>query len=238
MPKRCEVAETIPVQLLPGSPGYGGDSPNALALDAAGTTLYVANGLDNAVAVVALGHAARAAAPEAGPASELRGFIPTEAYPGGLALSGRSLFVANLEGEGARVSTADIKEAGGELEPLTRAAPPAYNSHHQLATVSLIALPNAAQLARYSARVRQAKLAFRKELAGQLPRAEASRRCRCRRVWASPRCSGTCSTSSRKTGLTTRCSATCRRGGREVAVRVRRQRNAQPAPAGPRVFAA
>ena len=163
-----QVAETIPVQLLPGPPGYGGDSPNALALSADGTTLYVANGLDNAVAVVALGGAAaRAGAPGT---SELRGFIPTEAYPGGLALGAGALFVTNLEGEGARVSTTDIERGGGALEPLLHPAAPAFNSHHQLATVSLIQLPNAAQLTRYSARVRELAFAFRQELAAQLPR--------------------------------------------------------------------
>ncbi|NML64350.1 bifunctional YncE family protein/alkaline phosphatase family protein [Hymenobacter sp. RP-2-7] len=162
------VRETIAVQLLPGPPGYGGDSPNALALSADGRTLYVANGLDNAVAVVALGPAAtRAGAP--GP-SQLRGFIPTEAYPGGLALGAHSLFVANLEGEGARVDTRAIAREGGQLEAPLPSAPAAYNSHHQRATVSLIALPTAAQLARYTTRVRELSFAFRKELAQQLPR--------------------------------------------------------------------
>ncbi|MGI4871774.1 MAG: bifunctional YncE family protein/alkaline phosphatase family protein [Janthinobacterium lividum] len=162
------VRETIAVKLLPGPPGYGGDSPNGLALSADGTTLYVANGLDNAVAVVALGQAAaRAGAPGA---SQLRGFIPTEAYPAGLALGAHELFVANLEGEGARVSTADMRAESRELEPLVQRGPAAYNSHHQLATVSLIALPTAGQLDRYTTRVRQLSFAFRKELAQQLPR--------------------------------------------------------------------
>ena len=166
--KALRVVETIGVQLLPGPPGYGGDSPNALAISPDGTTLYVANGLDNAVAVVALGQAAaHAGAPGA---SQLRGFIPTEAYPGGLALAGQSLFVANLEGEGARVSTRDMAREGSELEPMFKTAPPAYNSHHQRATVSLIALPGAGQLARYTTRVRALNFEFRKELARRLPR--------------------------------------------------------------------
>jgi len=162
------VRETISVQLLPGPPGYGGDSPNALALDAAGTTLYVANGLDNAVAVVQLGQAAaHAGAPGA---SQVRGFIPTEAYPSGLALGPSTLFVANLEGEGAHVSTQDIRAEGNEPEAALRGGPPAYNAHHQRATVSLIALPTARQLGQYTTQVRQLNFAFRKELAQQLPR--------------------------------------------------------------------
>ncbi|MGI4969006.1 MAG: bifunctional YncE family protein/alkaline phosphatase family protein [Janthinobacterium lividum] len=162
------VRETIAVQLLPGPPGYGGDSPNALAINAAGTTLYVANGLDNAVAVVQLGQAATSAG--APGASQLLGFIPTEAYPGGLALSEHMLFVANLEGEGARVSTRAIAQEGGELEAHLQAAPAAFNAHHQRATVSLIPLPNASQLVRYTARVRDLSFAFRKDLAQRLPR--------------------------------------------------------------------
>ena len=166
--KALRVQETIAVRLLPGPPGYGGDSPNALALSADGTTLYVANGLDNAVAVVALGAvAARAGVPGA---SQLRGFIPTEAYPGGLALGAHALFVANLEGEGSRVSTTDLLHEGGALEPLLHPAAPAFNSHHQRATVSLIPLPTAAQLTRYSARVRELAFAFRQELAQRRPR--------------------------------------------------------------------
>ncbi|WP_217278627.1 hypothetical protein [Hymenobacter sp. BRD67] len=78
--------------------------------------------------------------------------------------------MANLEGEGARVSTTDLLQAGGALEPLLHPAAPAFNSHHQRATVSLIALPNAAQLARYTARVCELAFAFRKELAQRLPR--------------------------------------------------------------------
>ncbi|QKG58455.1 bifunctional YncE family protein/alkaline phosphatase family protein [Hymenobacter sp. BRD128] len=162
------VSERLAVQLLPGPQRFGGDSPNALALDPAGTTLYVANGLDNAVAVVRLGRAA-ARAGAAGP-SQVLGFIPTEAYPGGLALGAHQLFVTNLEGEGARVSARDIQQAGGELEAVARRAPAAYNSHHQLATVSLVALPTAAQLARYSEQVERLNFSFRREIARRLPR--------------------------------------------------------------------
>ncbi len=162
------VSERIPVRLMPGQQGFGGDTPNALAINAAGTTLYVANGLDNAVAVVQLGQAA-AYAGAAGP-SQLQGFIPTEAYPGGLALGAHALFVTNLEGEGARVSAQDIVKAGGEVEDVARRGPAAYNAHHQLATVSLIPLPTAPQLARYSEQVERLNLTFRREIARRLPR--------------------------------------------------------------------
>ena len=161
------VSERISVQLQPGPQSFGGDTPNALAISPDGTTLYVANGLDNAVAVVRLGQAAHAGA--VGP-SQVQGFIPTEAYPGGLALGAHQLFVTNLEGEGARVSAQTIQQAGGELEAVARRVPAAYNSHHQQATVSLVALPTAPQLARYSEQVERLNLTFRREIARRLPR--------------------------------------------------------------------
>ena len=169
--RELRVSETIPVHLLAeaaDTAAFVGDSPNALALDAAGTTLYVANGLDNAVAVVALGQvSAPAGAP--GP-SRIQGFIPTEAYPAGLALGRNTLFVTNLEGEGARVSSDDIRVAGGTVDELLGINFPAYNSHHQRATVSMIPLPTAAQLVQQTAAVRLLNFSFRKALARQQPR--------------------------------------------------------------------
>ncbi|WP_310391941.1 bifunctional YncE family protein/alkaline phosphatase family protein [Hymenobacter sp.] len=165
---RRQVSEDIGVQLTPGPQGFGGDTPNALAISADGTTLYVANGLDNAVAVVALGRAAGGAG-AAGP-SRVQGFIPTEAYPGGLALGARTLFVSNLEGEGARTSSQDIRRAGGTLDELPGGGATVYNSHRQRATVSLIPLPTAAQLAEHTARVRRLNLSFRQALARLRPR--------------------------------------------------------------------
>ena len=50
-----KVTDSINVGLFSGVITYYGSSPNALQPDAAGTTLYVANGLDNAVCVVKLG---------------------------------------------------------------------------------------------------------------------------------------------------------------------------------------
>ena len=118
-----KVKESIPVKLMAGKEGFIGDSPNALAISDDGTTLYVANGLDNAVAVVKLGQNASA---NGKGNSEIKGFIPTEAYPGGLVLDGNTLFVTNLEGEGSNISSKEFK---------TTVVPPnitAYNSHHEM----------------------------------------------------------------------------------------------------------
>ncbi|MDR3695926.1 alkaline phosphatase family protein [Mucilaginibacter sp.] len=156
-----QVVENIPVRLIPGQKGYIGDSPNALAISEGGTTLYVANGLDNAVAVIKLG--ARSSAKGSGKTA-VKGFIPTEAYPGGLLVDGNTLFVTNLEGEGSRVSTKEFKAKDVPAD-IT-----AYNSHHELATISIIPIPGQQQLKQYTDRVKALNLTFREEIAQLVPR--------------------------------------------------------------------
>jgi YVTN family beta-propeller protein len=140
-----QVTQTISVRLNAALNPFVGDAPNALAIDAKGTTLYVANGMDNAVAVVSL---------ISTPA--VKGFIPTEAYPAGLALTKDNLYVCNLEGEGARIKE---KEA--------------YNTHHQSATVSIIPIPKEAELPALTKRVEDANMQFRTKLSQLLPRPDA-----------------------------------------------------------------
>jgi len=145
-----EVVDSISVRLNAEENHYIGDSPNALAVSEDGNTLYVSNGMDNAVAIINIGNIS--SSPGAGNAL-IKGFIPTEAYPAGLVLNGNSLFVANLEGEGARV--ADNKS---------------YNAHHQQATISVINLPSQNELDAYTKRVIQANLLFRTKITELLPR--------------------------------------------------------------------
>ena len=158
----------ISVQINPGEKGFIGDTPNALVLSDDGTHLYVANGMDNAIAVVKLG--ANAAQKSTGKNS-IEGFIPTEAYPSGLALAGNKLIVTNLEGEGARVNSKEIRK---ESNAIDREVPDvdggSYNSHHQKATISVIDLPDAAQLKAYTKKVKELSLDFRTELARLSPR--------------------------------------------------------------------
>ncbi|WP_254070770.1 bifunctional YncE family protein/alkaline phosphatase family protein [Pedobacter sp. L105] len=165
--KSLKNMESIGVKLNPGRQSYIGDTPNALAINPEGTQLYVANGLDNAVAVVSLG--AKSASKGTGNRSKVKGFIPTEAYPGGLAIDGNLLFVTNLEGEGARVSTREISKSGigGELPDENAKA---YNSHHQKATVSIIPIPEPELLSTYTQKVKDLNLSFRQEIARLLPR--------------------------------------------------------------------
>jgi len=139
-----------------------GDTPNALAINKAGNTLYVANGLDNALAVIKLGEKASKSGIGS---SRISGFIPTEAYPAGIALDEGVLYVSNLEGEGARVSSKDV--AGDEK----RNEKGAYNSHRQRATLSIIPLPtDVTTLANYTQRVKDQNLSFRAEIARLIPR--------------------------------------------------------------------
>ena len=160
-----QVTDSIAVGLFGRDNPYIGSTPNALALDSAGTTLYVANGLDNALAVVSLAKDTTVAGSgNRQPAGVVRGYIPTQAYPGGILCLGKDLYVANIEGTGARIATS--VEMGRTLKPDQKA----FTAHRQLATVSIIPVPTDAVLAGYTERVRKASLQFRTALADQLPR--------------------------------------------------------------------
>ncbi|MFS2185156.1 bifunctional YncE family protein/alkaline phosphatase family protein [Mucilaginibacter sp. Mucisp84] len=157
----------IDVKLNSGKKSYIGDTPNALAINADGTILYVANGLDNAVAMVKLG--SKTSLKGTG-TNEVKGFIPTEAYPGGLAVDGNNLFVTNLEGEGSRVSADEIGKSNLKGDLPSGADVTAYNSHHSKATVSMIAIPDDALLKKYTQKVQNLNLSFRQQIAQLLPR--------------------------------------------------------------------
>jgi len=132
-----EVVETVacrPEAKLP----FGSGS-NAVALSPDGGTLYVANGTNNCVAVIRLGSKACETADSGRPAaSTLLGLIPTGWYPGAILVSpdGKKLYVANVKGHGSLASTkADEK---------------GRNSHEHLGSVSIIDVPDAKQLAKYT----------------------------------------------------------------------------------------
>jgi YVTN family beta-propeller protein len=112
------VIETIPVNWHAGD--LFGASPNALAFDRSGRTLFVCNGTQNAVAVVAFKPGS----------SKLRGLIPTGWFPGAVVHDPRrrSLWIANIKGIGS-----GKRYAPGE--------PVKYNSHQYFGTLSLIPVP-------------------------------------------------------------------------------------------------
>jgi YVTN family beta-propeller protein len=154
------VSETISVRLGDEDNPYWGDSPNGLGILDNGKTLFVANGMDNAVAVVDLGKLSSSTSEEG--QSKTTGFIPTGAYPGAVCIYSNLLFVSNIEAEGAR--TPFILEGSEKV---------AYNSHHMRASVSIIPIPNKKQLARHTKKVEETNQFFRIALSKELPREDA-----------------------------------------------------------------
>ncbi|WP_300599929.1 bifunctional YncE family protein/alkaline phosphatase family protein [Niabella sp.] len=157
------VAATISVK-IDAATGFIGDSPNALDISPDGRILYVANGMDNALAVVQLG---ADACSKGNGRSFVKGFIPTEAYPGGVRVIGNLLVVTNLEGEGPRISSKELSNPGREATAYSK---PAYNSHYAKATLSFIPVPENQQLQRYTVDVKKLMLLFRTELSRLSPR--------------------------------------------------------------------
>ncbi len=156
--KNDKVVEQIEVRAGAELHSFMGSSPNGLALSGDGTVLYVANGMDNAVAVVELGK--KAAENGVGEKSIVTGFIPTGAYPGAVCnVNDKVLFVANIEAEGARIPFIDNKT--GVIS---------YNTHHMMASVSIIPVPNKKRLKKYSKQVVKSNMLFRTDLANELPR--------------------------------------------------------------------
>ncbi|MEZ0484662.1 bifunctional YncE family protein/alkaline phosphatase family protein [Fibrella aquatica] len=165
-----QVTDSIAVGLFGTNNPYIGSTPNALALDSAGTTLYVANGHDNAIAVVDLATTAGTGQVRG---TSVRGYVPTQAYPGGVLLLDNTLYVTNLEAVGAR-SLTPAESGGGSRSG--QPEEPAYNSHRQLASVSIIPLPDQKTLTGYTERVRKLSMQFRLALAEKLPRPDAKPR--------------------------------------------------------------
>ncbi|MBB3186926.1 YncE family protein [Microbacter margulisiae] len=140
------VVETIPVRLQSNINDYFGDSPNGLAVSAGGHKLYVAVGMDNAIAIISLGK--KSCSGGTLNKSVVDGFIPTGYYPSSINIKSgkikdrKELFVTNIE-------------ADGPNRPfyLLKGEPAVYNTHHMLASISIIDMPGKAQLARYTRQV-------------------------------------------------------------------------------------
>jgi DNA-binding beta-propeller fold protein YncE len=161
--RRGEVIDSIPVGLFSGSITYYGSSPDALAVDPSGTNLYVTNGFDNAVCVIRLG--AELSTNGRG-RTTIMGYIPTEAYPGGIVVLGNELYVANIEAKGSRVLT-----PVNELKANTGGQPVnGYSIHQEMASLSIIPIPGEKELKSYTRQVRQQSLYFRIALTNRGPR--------------------------------------------------------------------
>jgi hypothetical protein len=83
------------------------------------------------------------------------GFIPTEAYPAGVQIVGGRLIVANLESDGANVVD-KVKKA--------------RSIHQELASISIIPIPNSSTLKIYTQEVAQLNLLNRTEALALQPR--------------------------------------------------------------------
>jgi YVTN family beta-propeller protein len=150
------VVETIWAKQSPAD--LFGASPNALCFAPDGKTLYVANGTQNAVAVIRFSPRNRS--------SKLQGLIPVGWFPGALALDAerKTLCVANIKGHPIEPRS-DRKT--GEL---------GFNSHHYFGSISLVPLPKARILPKLSAAVYQnyrrdqIALALARPRPGQPPR--------------------------------------------------------------------
>lgn len=154
------VAENIAVRLGEKNNPYFGDSPNGLGLSEDGKTLYVANGMDNALAVIEL---SKAAATNGRAKSNLMGFIPTGAYPGAVCVfQNHTLIVPNIEANGARIPMLTENSSSA-----------AFNSHHMIASVSIIPIPDRNQLIEYTNIVKKTNQYFRIALSKKTPRRNA-----------------------------------------------------------------
>ncbi len=129
-----EVSESISLRMNEANNSYFGDSPNGIGLSGDGSTLFVANGMDNAVALLQLG--SNASSTGSAEKSHIQGFIPTGAYPSSVVISRKGRFyITNLEATGG---TLPLMLKGRDI--------PIYNSHVKLASVSMIKMPGKKKL--------------------------------------------------------------------------------------------
>lgn len=167
--KTSKVIDTIPVSLYKAKKYYEGSTPNAMAIDPSGKTLYVANGMNNALAIIETGvteNQYKLINPH------IRGFIPTEAYPSGIILLDNKIFVTNLEATGARVNSNTILKDSTitKKTDIPIIVDGAFNAHKQLASVSFIPMPNQKQLDLYTEKVKKLNLVYQNILSRRLPR--------------------------------------------------------------------
>jgi len=118
------VVETISLRWQPDD--YFGASPNALTFSPDGSSLFVCNGTQNAVAVVNFRPGS----------SKIAGLIPVGWFPGAILQdpARNLLYVANIKGVGSGRRTFQEGEKG-------------FNSHQYFGSLSLVPTPNSEELA-------------------------------------------------------------------------------------------
>ncbi len=155
------VVDSIETGLFSKQYGYYGSSPDALLIDSSANSLYVANGMDNAIAVYKLGGQNSATTKSA---AGFLGYIPTEAYPSGIVQANGYLYITNLESRGAKVLS-----RANELSGL-KDAPTAYTIHKELTSVSIIPVPGDHQLDSLTEEVKELNLFNRAAISTSPPR--------------------------------------------------------------------
>ncbi|MFO0896840.1 MAG: bifunctional YncE family protein/alkaline phosphatase family protein [Pirellulales bacterium] len=125
-----QVIDTIWTKAKPSD--LFGASPNALAFDATGETLFVANGTQNAVAVLHF-------EPRDKGDSRLEGLIPVGWFPGALTFdkARNTLYAANIKGLPSAPRKNDEGQEG-------------FNSHQYQGSLSFVPIPNETDLAKLS----------------------------------------------------------------------------------------
>lgn len=125
-----QIVETIWTRQNPAD--LFGASPNALAFDRAGKTLFVCNGTQNAVAVVRFDPGE----------SKLLGLIPVGWFPGAVIHDSRrdALYVANIKGLGDKKALDKSSKGMG------------FNSHQYHGSLSLLRVPTPRELAAHTTR--------------------------------------------------------------------------------------
>lgn len=125
-----KVVGTLAVSPYPGAPM--GTVPNALALSPDGRTLYVAEGGNNCLDIVALNRGRTG--------GTVRGRIPTGWYPTGVQVQGDTLWITSAKGVGSVPNAYPIRR---------------YIAQCVTGICQAVAVPDAAQLARYDQQVRE-----------------------------------------------------------------------------------
>ena len=131
--RKDAVVETIWVK--PDPADLFGASPNALTFDPGGGRLFIANGTQNAIAVVGFDPAGRD--------SRLLGLVPVGWFPGAIVYHPRldRICVANIKG---------IETVKGQDE---HSGVSGFNSHQYHGSLSLVPVPAVAELHRFTAAV-------------------------------------------------------------------------------------
>jgi len=157
-----KVIDSIPTGLFGKQHHYYGSTPDALMIDSNAGILYVANGMDNAIAVIKLGGNVFSGS---NGSTKIAGYIPTEAYPSGIAMINGILYIPDLESKGSRVLSQAPGYKNFSAKPVR-----AYTIHKELASISIVPLPASKTLSRYTAKVKMMNLFSRIAAMNRSPR--------------------------------------------------------------------